>query len=228
MVGSTNLTREKAEFIWEKAILGMAFVSAEGKWLRANPALCELLEYNEEELQQMTFEQITHPSDTNSDWVMARKVLSGEIDYYVMSKRYLTKTGQIVWAKLRVDRVEENGVFVHFFSQVIPAEVVDSAMSVSDLYETNKKNRSLEEDETVLSRVIFEFVKNNWRSLCLSALAMIGSGYGVYREYERREEAAAKQAAVVESHTLDLAKTSSDIGNIYKLLEEIKRELQSK
>ena len=51
---------------FELAAVGVAHVSPEGRWLRVNKRLCDIVGYSEAELMKMTFQQITHPDDLSS------------------------------------------------------------------------------------------------------------------------------------------------------------------
>ena len=48
---------------FEFAAIGMALVSPEGKWLRVNRSVCEMVGYTEAELLATDFQTITHPDD---------------------------------------------------------------------------------------------------------------------------------------------------------------------
>ncbi len=115
------ITREKErEFsaAFEYAAIGMALVGTDGSWLRLNKSLCSLLEYGEEELKRMTFQDITHPEDLSIDLAYVQQMLRGEIDTYQMEKRYYTKSGKLVWVLLSVSLVWENDRPKHFISQI--------------------------------------------------------------------------------------------------------------
>ena len=45
----------------------MAISSLDGRFLRVNPALCEITGYSREQLEAMTFRSITHPDDLARD-----------------------------------------------------------------------------------------------------------------------------------------------------------------
>jgi PAS domain S-box-containing protein len=100
---------------FEHAAIGMALVAPEGKWLRVNRSVCEITGYNEEELLQRSFQDITHPDDLDLDLANVGKILAGEIDSYQMEKRYLHKNGAIVWALLSVSLVRDNDGKPRFF-----------------------------------------------------------------------------------------------------------------
>ena len=66
-----------------------------------------MLAYTEAELISRTFSEITHPDDIDKDVVLAEQVLQGEIPYYTIGKRYLTKAGEIVRVNLTASVVRD-------------------------------------------------------------------------------------------------------------------------
>lgn len=112
--------RKEQEFsaAFDYASIGMALVSVEGKWLRVNKSLCQILGYTAEEMLAITFQDITHPDDLNADLQYVEQMLRKEIDTYQMEKRYYTKEGRLVWVLLSVSLVWENQQPKYFISQI--------------------------------------------------------------------------------------------------------------
>jgi len=101
------------------AAIGMALVAPDGRWLRVNRSLCEIVGYSEQELLKGTFQDVTHPDDLDADLAYVGQMLRGEIETYQMEKRYLHKDGRIVWVLLSVSLArEETGTPRCFISQV--------------------------------------------------------------------------------------------------------------
>ena len=86
---------------------GMAFVDPSGHWLKANLALCDMLGYSEEELQQRTFADITHPEDVGTDIEQLRRLVNGEIGSYHRIKRYVRKDGRVIWVSIAVSALHD-------------------------------------------------------------------------------------------------------------------------
>ena len=106
-VAGLRESEERFRKTFEGAAVGIAHVAPDGRWLRVNRKLCEILGYAREELLAETFQSITHPDDREADLDNARRLLEGEISEYAMEKRYLTKGGRYLWAKLSVSPVRE-------------------------------------------------------------------------------------------------------------------------
>lgn len=102
---------------FESANVGIAHVGADGSWLRVNDAICASLGYTRPEFMEMTFQDITHPDDLEADLDLLDALVAGEIRTYSMDKRYINKSGHVVWANLTVaaQRTPDGGIS-HFIS----------------------------------------------------------------------------------------------------------------
>ena len=102
-VEAPGLSRQSEELFrgsFDDAAIGMALVGIDGRLLRVNRALCEIVGYSEEDLLEKTFQDITHPDDLEADLEYFRRMLAGEIRTYQMEKRYLHAEGHEVWGLL--------------------------------------------------------------------------------------------------------------------------------
>ncbi|WP_026733744.1 hybrid sensor histidine kinase/response regulator [Fischerella sp. PCC 9605] len=91
-------SEERFRSAFDNAVNGMALVSPNGHWLKVNASLCKMLDYTEQEfLNDLTVEKITHPDDIERNLNLIRQILAGEISRIQIEKRYLHKHGDIVW-----------------------------------------------------------------------------------------------------------------------------------
>ena len=93
---------------FEQAAVGIAHVALDGKWLKVNQKLCQIVGYTKEELLQKTFQDITYPDDLNTDLNYVRQIFAGEIQTYSMEKRYVHKNGECIWINLTVSLVKNS------------------------------------------------------------------------------------------------------------------------
>ncbi len=97
----------------------MSLIAPDGRWLRVNQAICDIVGYKREELLNLTFQDITHPDDLNTDLAYVNELLDGKLKSYQMEKRYFHKQGNIVWVLLSVSLVRNsNGIPKFFISQI--------------------------------------------------------------------------------------------------------------
>jgi two-component system NtrC family sensor kinase len=109
--------RFKATF--EQAAVGIAHVSVTGQVLRANSKLGETFGYTPQELIIHGFSDLTHPDDFGPDLELALKVLQGVISTYSLEKRYLTRSGEVIWCNLTVSLVRKPDGTPDYFISVI-------------------------------------------------------------------------------------------------------------
>jgi PAS domain S-box-containing protein len=82
---------------FDRAVVGIAHVAPNGRWLRFNQRLCDLLGYTRDELATRTFQDVTHPDDLAASLACLRRLLAGEQDAGELDKRYLRKDGTYIW-----------------------------------------------------------------------------------------------------------------------------------
>ncbi|MBW4550277.1 MAG: PAS domain-containing protein [Aphanocapsa sp. GSE-SYN-MK-11-07L] len=100
-------TQERFQATFEQAAVGIAHVALNGQWLRVNQKLCEIVGYSHAELLALTFQDITHPEDLAADLACIQRLLSDEINTYVLEKRYLRQDQTVVWVNLTVSLVRQ-------------------------------------------------------------------------------------------------------------------------
>src|SRR5947209_12140853 len=104
---------------FDDAPIGMALVGPDGRFLRVNRTLAEITGYEEADLLEQTFQDITHADDIGADVEQMERVLRGESSAYRMEKRYLRRDGSIVWVMLSVSLVRgQDDAPLYFVSQV--------------------------------------------------------------------------------------------------------------
>lgn len=103
----------------DKSPIGKALVSPHGRFLKVNPAFCQMLGYTEKDLLANDFQTITHPDDLGADLDHLRLLLEGKTVSYQMEKRYLHRDGRMIWAELSVSMVRKpNGECDFLVAQV--------------------------------------------------------------------------------------------------------------
>ncbi|MBC7416661.1 MAG: PAS domain-containing protein, partial [Pedobacter sp.] len=105
---------------FENAAIGMALLDPNGKWLKINKKLSDIVGYSEEELLKLTFQDITHPEDLDKDLSLLQELVQDKRSHYQLEKRYYHKLGHIVQILLAVSMVKnKEGKVLYFISQII-------------------------------------------------------------------------------------------------------------
>ncbi len=119
----TNATIRQSEERFRRTFddspIGMTIVGRDYRFVRANRVFCELMGYSEDELKQLTFEQVTHPDDLSRTRELAGKLFRAEISDFRLQKRNLTRTGETVNLDLTVTLVRnDQGQPLHAVSMI--------------------------------------------------------------------------------------------------------------
>lgn len=113
---------------FEQAAVGIAHVGLDGRWLRVNQRLCEMLGRTSAQLHRLTFADITHAADLQADLALVDELLRGQRQSYSMQKRYVRADGSLVWAQLTVSlRRDGRGEPLHFISVVQDIQALKDA-----------------------------------------------------------------------------------------------------
>ncbi len=189
---------EEFESAFHYSAIGMALVDLDGRWLKVNKSVCELVGYEERELLELSFQDITHPSDLDADLAFTEQLVAGEIDAYQMEKRYIRKDGSIIPVLLSVSVVrDEHGVPVRFVSQIQDR--------TNDVHSRELENELAERRLADSLNVLAGGVAHDFNNLLVGilghtsmALGEVPEGSPVRRHLEQVEASARAVAAVTD------------------------------
>src|SRR6185436_18091140 len=100
-------SEERFRQTFELAASGIGHIDLEGRFIKANRALCRILGYSAEELAGRTVKEVSHPDDRGVTDAERERMRSGQIESVHFEKRYLRKDGETVWVDLTVALVRD-------------------------------------------------------------------------------------------------------------------------
>ncbi|MGI8408716.1 MAG: EAL domain-containing protein [Pyrinomonadaceae bacterium] len=106
--GALRESEQRFRSAFSYAPIGIALVSQEGKWLKVNHALSDILGYTAEEFLATDFQAIIFPEDLGVSLVKIHEVRSGKIANWQMEQRYLHKSGRTVWTSWSVSSADND------------------------------------------------------------------------------------------------------------------------
>ena len=116
--------------------VGLAHVGIDGTFIRVNKKLCDFLDYSDQELTKLTFQDLTAPDHLDEDLDQLERLLKGQIDNYSIEKRYIRRDGKRVWAKLTVSLVRDDSNNPDYFISVV--EDIDEKKRIqSELFQVD-------------------------------------------------------------------------------------------
>ncbi len=115
--------QREAELRWklafERSPIGAAIVGRDGSLALVNDSLAAMLGCSREQLERMTFADITHPDDIDSDTALFSELIAGQRESYELEKRYLRADGRVMWGVLHVGVIrDETGAVESVVGQV--------------------------------------------------------------------------------------------------------------
>ena len=100
-----RVSEQRLRATYEHAFVGIAEVDLNGRFLRVNEEFTSITGFSREELLSRTFAEITHLDDRKIDLERFHSQIAGEVEDYIVEKRYIHKNGQIVWIELHASLV---------------------------------------------------------------------------------------------------------------------------
>jgi PAS domain S-box-containing protein len=218
-------SEERFRRVFEEGPLGLALVARDHHFVKVNNALCQMVGYSEEELMQKRFADITHSDDVLADVELAEHLFKGEIPFYRMQKRYVQKTGEIIWISLTASLISgPDGAPLHRLT------MIEDITEVKRTQEEALSRQKLESVGTQASGIAHDF--NNLLGAVLAqtelAEAEVAAGSSPERELSTIRDAAIRGSEIVRQLMIYAGRESESLGLVdiseivQKMLELLK------
>jgi PAS domain S-box-containing protein len=145
-------SEERFRRVFEEGPLGLALVGKDYRFLKVNSSLCEMVGYPEVELIRKTFTDITHPDDVRTDIELAAQLFKCEIPFYCIQKRYVKKTGEIIWINLSASVIRD-----HLGEPLYGLAMIEDITEVKRTREQAFARQKLESVGTLASGIAHDF-----------------------------------------------------------------------
>ena len=98
-------SEERWRSVFENSAIGVALTDLDGRFIATNPVYQEMLGYTEEELQKLSFLDITHEEDIEPNLTLIGELLAVKRQQFQIEKQYRRKNGSLVWVRNNVSVV---------------------------------------------------------------------------------------------------------------------------
>lgn len=130
---------------FNEAPIGMLMTTPDGYFFRVNEAFCDLIGYTQKELMGKTIFDITHQDDLPTTKDIFKEVQAGERYKVGVEKRYIRKTGEVVWVRVMATWFLDNNrkpLYSVGLIQNITEEKKNEFIN-SSFFERNQKQQSV-------------------------------------------------------------------------------------
>jgi diguanylate cyclase (GGDEF)-like protein/PAS domain S-box-containing protein len=106
-------SEQRWRLAFEHSPIGAALITDTGDIALANASLGLMLEQRPEALAMMSLADVTHPDDRSRDGEKLAALLSGQLDSYTIEKRFVAKSGRVLWGEVTAAAVHDMQGDVH-------------------------------------------------------------------------------------------------------------------
>jgi len=112
-------SEERFRAMFEKAAVGITHTDLQGRFVLANPKLCEFTGYTREELLSVSIRELMHPDDVKESLEFGLRLLEGATTTYEREARLLRKDRATLWVNVTTSLVRgPDGTPLYFISVV--------------------------------------------------------------------------------------------------------------
>ena len=90
-------SEERWRSVFENSAIGVSLSDLNGRFIATNPVFQKMLGYTEEELQNLTFLDITLEEFRDANWSLIGDLLDRKVQQFQIEKQYRRKDGSLVW-----------------------------------------------------------------------------------------------------------------------------------
>jgi PAS domain S-box-containing protein len=120
---------------FENATAGVCLVGTDGRFLSVNHTLCEILGYSKEELERLSFNEVTFEEDKPIGATFVSRALLGETSTANFEKRYVHKDGRVIWAYVSTALVRPAGdgrsYFISYIQDITERKEAEEQLKAS-------------------------------------------------------------------------------------------------
>lgn len=128
-------SQELFHLVMENSAVGMSITSPDGRLVRVNDALCELVGRSADDVMSRSWRELTVPGDGDAEKGLLEEIRQDRRETYRVLKRFRRPDGSVVWGDLTVSCVRAPDRSVRYFvGQVI--DVSDQIRGIETLAAT--------------------------------------------------------------------------------------------
>ena len=130
---------ERLRRTFAAAATGIVAADLQGGFLEVNQAFCRMMGYTEAELLQTDYLSITHPADRAVSRDRIQALLRGDLESFVLEKRFITQDQQVVWGRVSV-AAQRNDI----------GQIINTVAVIEDITQQRQMAQQLQENQALV------------------------------------------------------------------------------
>jgi two-component system, cell cycle sensor histidine kinase and response regulator CckA len=155
---------------FDDAPIGMALIDLEGRWLRLNRAISQMLGRSEPELRTMQLSDLNHPDDRRLDRPLIKELLNGRRRSFALEKRYVHADGHLIHVLVHVSLMHGDGERpLYFLCQLV--DITERRRAEAERRATQERMQAIIDNSPALVIVKdleqrYLLVNRRWEEIC--------------------------------------------------------------
>lgn len=146
------------QLFFEQSHIGFCLIDENFHFIKASPAFCKLVGYQEEELISWTFQEVFHSDDIERDRHLFTRVSQGEVPSFEIDKRCIRHDASVIWIRFSISLLRgqfgEKKGFIVFGKDIIDEKLAEEQLKLQARIQRN-----------ALIREVNHRIKNNIQSV---------------------------------------------------------------
>ncbi|MGZ4388741.1 MAG: PAS domain S-box protein, partial [Gaiellaceae bacterium] len=144
LVAALAESEERFRNAVESSPIGFALATPDDRYVIVNDAFCRIVGRTREELDRLTWRDLTHPDDLVNEEELTRRLIAGELPHLDIEKRFLRGDGTTIWVRMLVS-----------LARTMEGQPYYGVAQVQDITERRLLEQSVRERER-LFRAVFD------------------------------------------------------------------------
>jgi PAS domain S-box-containing protein len=152
-----RLSKEFFQRVYDHAAIAMVICDLDGRYISVNNAMSQLIGYEGAELVARSYSDFVHPQEVGDAAAWKQQITQGGLDTLQFEKRYIHKSGKIIWTLVIVTVVRsESGEPLYAIGQLIDLDS-EKQLAQQQRWTYNQRDN--------LVREVHHRIKNNLQSV---------------------------------------------------------------
>src|SRR5271156_6137132 len=135
-------SEERWRSVFENSAIGVALTDLHGAFLATNPIYQKMVGYNEEELQRISFLDITPEEYHATNLALITELVEGKRQQFQIEKQYRRKDGSLIWVRNSVSLVPGTASRPRFI-MALSEDITEGKRAEDALHKSEELKRSL-------------------------------------------------------------------------------------